>query len=161
MKAIQWHFRATIIALVLVLSVFLSELIRSRLDTNSFDFGYVEYVVPLLLVLLCGAFFLSVFKWNKKLGRKEPSDLFWIVILLGTILIGLGIFHTIDNWDEVFPSRKAANPIGYFFEGLFGTNPKSVKRMDKVLFWLYAASSLSVMVSLSLAVIIKQQKTAD
>jgi hypothetical protein len=159
-RVIRWHYRAIIASLALIFSVFLFELIRSRLDKNSFDLGYVEYVAPLLLLLLCGAFFFSLFKWNKKLARKEPSDLFWMIILLGTILISLGIFHKIENWDDVFPYPKAPNPMGYFFEGLFGTKPEPVKKMDKILFWLYTSASLSVMVSMFLTVMVKRQKTA-
>lgn len=121
-KVIRWHYRVTIASLALIFSVFLFELIRSRLDKNSFDLGYIEYVAPLLLLLLCGAFFFSLFKWNKKLTRKEPSDLFWMIILLGTILISLGIFHTIENWDDVFPSPKAPNPMGYFLKACSGPN---------------------------------------
>lgn len=159
-KVIRWHYRATIASLALIFSVFLFEFIRSRLDKNSFDLGYVEYVVPLLLLLLCGAFFFSLFKWNKKLARKEPSDLFWMIVLLGAILMSLGIFHTIENWDDVFPSPKTPNPMGYFFEGLFGTKPEPVKKMDKILFWLYTSASLSVLVSVLLTVMVQRQKTA-
>lgn len=121
-KVIRWHYRATIASLALIFSVFLFEFIRSRLDKNSFDLGYIEYVVPLLLLLLCVAFFFSLFKWNKKLAHKEPSDLFWMIVLLGTILISLGIFHTIENWDDVFPSPKAPTQWAIFLKACSGPN---------------------------------------
>lgn len=50
--------------------------------------------------------------------------------------------------------------MGYFFEGLFGAKPEPVKKMDKILFWLYTSASLSVLVSVLLTVMVQRQKTA-
>lgn len=162
MKAIQTHYGLSWLSCILATCIFGGELVRSSLQRNSFNLGYVEYVIPAIFVLALIALYYALFTWNKKIRSGQSSELFWMVILLGLIIGAISGMYVIDTWDEIFSNQSRADYFGELLEGIFTTaKSKDLRTTEKILFFLYAGYTLLLFTVLALTISIRASFKKD
>lgn len=161
-KSIQTHYGLSWLSCIVATCIFGGELVRSSLQTNSFNLGYVEYVIPAIFILALIALYYALFTWNKKLRSGQSSELFWMIILLGLIIGSITGMYVIDAWKDIFTQKRQPDYFGDLLEGIFSTRKsEEVRTTEKILFFLYAGYTLLLFAVLVLTITIRASFKKD
>ena len=161
MKLLKLHYGLSWISCIIAACIFGGEIVKSRMNPSTFDFGYVEYLVPAIFVLALVALYYSLFTWNKKISTGQSSELFWVILLLGIAIGIVAVIYVLDTWENVFPEKTTSNYISEVLEGfLRSPRSKNVHTMEKILFFLYAGYSLILFSILVLSILIRKKLSA-
>jgi uncharacterized membrane protein len=158
MKLVRLHYGLSWISCILVACIIGGEVVKSRMHPDSFDLGYVEYLIPAIFILALIALYYSLFTWNKKIITGHSSELFWVILLLGIAIGIIAVMYVLDTWEEVFPEKTASTYFSDVLEGFLSSRSKNIQTMEKILFFLYAGYSLVLLSVLALTIGIRKKQ---
>ena len=160
MKAIKVHYCLLFFSCFLCLSIFTIEIIQKNIVQSSFDFGYLDYVIPGILLMLVWSLYYSLFKWNRQVNQQKPTDLFWVIISLGVILTTFGVFNIVEGIADVFPGKKENSFLGSLFDLLFGVEKTQQQTdVEKISLCFYISYTLLLVAILLLTIYIRIKLT--